>query len=95
MSKKTYDEVSVIRSLSKNSDIRINNTTIEVVSNSTKVGNGSWGKIDYLCKVCHYSYYFVTKLSGKARITMDEEGNPISRKAAKEKLNLICYETCS
>lgn len=55
MKTKNYDEASVVRILSKNPDIDIKyDKTIEVIINSTNVGNGSWGKIDYLCKVHGY-----------------------------------------
>ncbi len=56
MSKKNYDEVSVIRSLSKKNDISVDSRrkVIEVVKNSSNVGNGSWGKIDYLCNYHGY-----------------------------------------
>ena len=88
MAKKiAYDETSVVRALSKKSSIQVNpiNMTIEVLRNSTDVGNGSWGKIDYLCKVHGYVVLFTTKLSKKStpKKVADEEGDGINSKTAK------------
>lgn len=67
--KRAYDETSVVRSLSKKNSIRVNTVekVIKVMKNASDVGNGSWGKIDYLHKVHGYVYVFVTSL-GKKRV---------------------------
>lgn len=56
--KKHYDEASVIRSLMRKHSINISHDmgrpVIEIEKNATDVGNGSWGKIDYLVKYCDY-----------------------------------------
>lgn len=88
MAKKiAYDETSVVRALSKKNSIQVNtvNTTIEVLKNSTDVGNGSWGKIDYLCKVHGYVVIFTEKLSNKftPKKVADEEDSSINSKTAK------------
>lgn len=88
MSKKiAYDETSVVRSLSKKSSIQINSVdkTIEVLKNSTDVGNGSWGKIDYLRKIHGYVVLFTNILSKKItpKKTIDDEYNNINSKTAK------------
>lgn len=94
MKKKNYDEASVIRCLSKKNDIKIDTMTktIEVVKNTTELGNGSWGKIDYLHKVHGYVYCFVSHLTGKylPKKTTSDETSGISGKAAKRenKLNM-------
>lgn len=58
-----YDEMSVVRALSKNPDVRITNRgnikVVEVVKNSQYCGNGTWGKIDFLVKHCGYTYCFI------------------------------------
>ena len=61
---KNYDEMSVVRALSKNPDVKITyranfNKVIEVVKNSQYCGNGTWGKIDFLTKHCGYVQCFV------------------------------------
>lgn len=92
--KKSYDEASVIRSLSKKSSININryNRTIEIVKYNTDVGNGSWGKIDYLCKVHGYICGFVTAIKRKTSVSINNAdfGNDDSSKSAKRerKLNM-------
>lgn len=69
---KKYDEADVVRSLSKNPNIKISkgyssvskgycSGVIEVVKDAPTVGNGSWGKIDYLCNYCGYIYVFIKK----------------------------------
>ena len=88
MAKKiAYDETSVIRSLSKKGSIQINpvNMTVKVLKNSTDVGNGSWGKIDYLRKVHGYVVIFADKLSKKvtSKKTSDDEESGINSKTAK------------
>lgn len=51
--KKEYNEKYVVDILRKNQDIRINegNKTIEISYGFDKLGNSTWGKIDYLEKV--------------------------------------------
>lgn len=88
MAKKiAYDETSVIRSLSKKGSIQINpvNMTIKVLKNSIDVGNGSWGKIDYLRKVHGYVVLFADKLNKKviSKKTFDDEESGINSKTAK------------
>lgn len=90
--KKSYDEASVIRSLSKKSSIRVNTNTkvIEVVRDSTDVGNGSWGKIDYLTKVHGYVYVFVKNMPRKYVNTNESSNNEetINTKMAKREAKL-------
>lgn len=46
-----YTEEKVVQTLSKNPNIRFFGHTIQVVDNpdqATTVGNGSWGKLDFL-----------------------------------------------
>ena len=87
MAKKiAYDETSVVRSLSKKSSIKINTTlkTIEVVDGNTEVGNGSWGKIDYLTKIHGYVVLFVKALKNKPAKNLDNDNyNGRSNKTAK------------
>lgn len=58
-----YDEMSVVRALSKNPDVSIVNRgsgkCIEIVKNSQFCGNGTWGKIDFLVNHCGYYYTFI------------------------------------
>lgn len=90
--KKSYDEVSVIYSLSKKNSIQINtvNKTIEIVRDNIEVGNGSWGKIDYLRKVHGYVVLFVKNLSRKStpNKSSDDENVKISNKTAKREAKL-------
>lgn len=64
MSKRHYDEASVIRSLNRKGGISINSVDkiIFVQKNNSAVGNGSWGKIDYLCHYCGYIVVMVPNI---------------------------------
>lgn len=90
--KRTYDEASVIRSISKKNGVQVNaiEQVIEVVENATDVGNGTWGKIDYLCKVHGYVTVFVDKLSKKPtpKKSMDDEVDNTNSKVAKREAKL-------
>lgn len=66
--KHNLDEV--LRSLGKKHDVRVypNKGDIEVLNGADKtndLGNKSWGKIDFLCNYCGYSWYKVSKFSDK------------------------------
>lgn len=68
--KKHYDEVSVVRALSKKASIYVNTVEkrIDIVKNNTELGNGSWGKIDYLTHVHGYVPVFVSNISARKSI---------------------------
>ncbi len=93
---KKYDEVSVVKALERKSDISIDkvNKTIEIIKDSNEVGNGSWGKIDYLVKVHGYVYLFVKSHKNKKRNVkspVEEKDEIINSKSAKHesKINAI------
>jgi hypothetical protein len=90
--KKVYDEASVVKSISKKKSISVStvNKIINVDRNATDVGNGTWGKIDYLCKVHGYTYAFMSEVVSKARnkkVNNDEEV-AVNNKAAKREAKL-------
>lgn len=86
---RNYDEASVIRSLSKKRSIKIDsvNSTIKVDIDATDIGNGSWGKIDYLC---HYKGYCVVRVKNiinrKGIIPANEDEN--FKIKHREKINM-------
>lgn len=90
---KKYDEAKVIRALNKKGTVNIDtiNKVVEVVKNATNLGNGSWGKIDYLCKVHGYIYVFTTAIANRKSINASNEdityGNNKSAKR-EAKLNM-------
>lgn len=61
MSKKTYDEISVIKALNKKRDVKVSqhDKKIEVTIGTIDCGNGTWGKIDYLVHYCGYIQLWV------------------------------------
>lgn len=85
MKKKNYDEVSVIRSITKKADISVDyvNKIIQVKEDSNEVGNGTWGKIDYLCHYCGYIYVRLKTINNR-KIINREFGDDNDRKTSKK-----------
>lgn len=93
MTKKvSYDEVSVAKSLSRKSSIKVypNLKTVIIKKGATDVGNGSWGKIDYLCKVHGYVYIFSNLIGQFAKDVQEDsdDSSVINKKAAKRQAKL-------
>ena len=90
MKKKNYDEAKVVRIISKKRDIRADGIkkTIEVVKDSTEVGNGSWGKIDYLCGVHGYVVLFVNALNKASIAFKDDEQEVVTRHSKRDKFSM-------
>lgn len=94
-----YNENSVVRSLYRNPDVKINTSskTIEVNRNATHCGNGSWGKIDFLTNYCGYFVKVVQNfshsISNKVKISRSkiEETDEVStsKKSFRGKRNHI------
>ena len=75
MARKQYREDEVLNSLSSKKDIRIIRGEIQILSDYIHIfgekilnpkktfdlGNGSWGKIDFLTKNCGYHICFIEK----------------------------------
>lgn len=85
MKKKNYDEVSVIRSITKKADVSVDyvDKIIQVKEDSNEVGNGTWGKIDYLCHYCGY-IYIILKTINNRKIINKEFGDDNDRKTSKK-----------
>lgn len=83
--KKKYDEMSVVRALAKNPDVKITNRVnlkvVEVVKGSQYCGNATWGKIDFLVKYCGYTQCFIDI---NAQIAAKQAEKAAKRQAAKE-----------
>lgn len=98
MKKKNYDEVSVIRSITKKADVSIDyvNKIVQVKKDSNEVGNSTWGKIDYLCHYCGYSYIISKTINNNRKVINREFGDDNDRKTPKKerkqlKLDMIKY----
>lgn len=63
--KRDYDEVSVVQYLSKKKGCDVSEKSIKIDSNQSDIGNASWGRIDYLCKMHGYTYIVVDGLPKK------------------------------
>lgn len=93
MTKKvSYDEVSVAKSLSKKSSVSVNTNTktVTIKKGATDVGNGSWGKIDYLCKVHGYVYVFFGSVGKSTKDVQEDsdDGSVVNKKTAKRQAKL-------
>lgn len=92
--KKVYDEVSIVRALSKKASVYVNTVEkrIDIVKNNTELGNGSWGKIDYLTHVHGYVPVFVSNISARKsikKIIDNDTDNTRSKSSKREaKLNM-------
>lgn len=88
MAKKHYDEVSVVRSLSRKSSIQISSfKEIKIKKGATDIGNGSWGKIDYLCHVHGYHVFFTASVAKSSTID-DGDGQSYRETKKSRKLNM-------
>lgn len=80
-----YDEMSVVRALSKNPDVKITNHgklhVVEVVKGGQYCGNGTWGKIDFLVKHCGYVQAFINV---NEQIAAKQAEKAAKRQAAKD-----------
>lgn len=79
-----HDEVNVLRSLGRNKEVSVNtvNKTVTVNRDAQTVGNGTWGKIDYLVHYCGYTQLFTNDKSIKRGI--NAETKVISDKKIKQ-----------
>lgn len=75
MAGKRYDENKVIRLLSRNSGVNVlpQEGIVEIIKGSTTVGNGTWGKIDFLVHYCGYYHRWVKSFSNRARVAKDRD----------------------
>ena len=48
-----------------------------------EVGNGSWGKIDYLCHYCGYHWMYSSKSSTVVHVNSYNENKKETKRAAK------------
>lgn len=94
--KVAYDEASVIRAIERKNDVKVDYSTqtVQVIKCTTNLGNGTWGKIDYLCNYCGYSYAFVDsfdkKANSKRNVNVVDDKDVVSPKVVKRqsKLNM-------
>lgn len=79
MKTKNYDEMSVVRSLNKVQGVMVNtNQKIVEVAKEHSAGNGSWGKIDYLCHYKGYIVLFKDNINSYTKSKMSEIGEQTS-----------------
>lgn len=83
---KNYDEATCVRELNKKASCEVVGSVINVLIGATDLGNGSWGKVDFLRRYCGYRQIFVKelpKLTKKIHIVRysdDEDNAPKRRK---------------
>ena len=89
--KKSYDETSVIRNISRRKGININYSSkvIEVHKDATDVGNSTWGKIDYLTHYCGWFVSVQDKINKKV-FNIDNDSYVDSKVSKREnKIKLV------
>ena len=77
MAKKHYDEATAIRAVAKKCQVNYGDKTIGVNTSTGQVGNGTWGKIDYLCNYCGWHWNHVNTI-------VTEKSNDAPRKKRKD-----------
>lgn len=86
---KNYDEAICVKALNKKSDCEVFGNVINVLLGATSLGNGSWGKIDFLTKHCGYRQIFVKelpKITKKTRVIHNVEDTEVIPKRRKKGL---------
>lgn len=68
---KNYDEATCVKELNKKVSCEVAGSVINVLIGATDLGNGSWGKIDFLRRYCGYRQIFVKELSKLTKKTRD------------------------
>lgn len=91
---KKYDEGSALRAIKQNPVITVNGNVITIVKDNNLVGNGTWGKIDFLVNYCGYIKEFVDMDEQRAIKIAERQAKKAAKKAAraerrKTKLNLV------
>lgn len=86
---KNYDEATCVKELNKKASCEVVDSIINVLIGATDLGNGSWGKIDFLRRYCGYRQIFVKelpKLIKKTRIIRDSDDTEVNPKRRKKGL---------
>ena len=89
-----HDEVNVLRSLGRNKEVSVNtvNKTVTVSRDAQNVGNGTWGKIDYLVHYCGYTQLFTNdknvkhSTNAETKVISNKKEKQETKQAAKLKL---------
>lgn len=89
-----YDEVTVVRELCKNPAVTINDKVISVIKDTNLIGNGFWGRIDFLTKYCGYTLIQVDLDEQRAAKIAEQEARKAAKAAAraekrKSKIDII------
>jgi len=78
-----YDELTVVRELTKNPAVTINGKKISIVKNTNLIGNSFWGRIDFLTKYCGYTLVQVDLDEQRAAKIAEQEAKKAAKSAAK------------
>lgn len=90
-----YDEATAVASVSKKAVVNLGTKTISYNPNNHQIGNGTWGKIDFLTKYCGWhlvkdsgaTVINKTSSSSKKRkqVKQDDENKPKIKKMKMKK----------
>ena len=86
---KNYDEATCVKELNKKASCEIVGSVINVLIGATDLGNGSWGKVDFLRRYCGYKQIFVKELptlTKKTHVISDVEDTEVTPKRRKKGL---------
>lgn len=71
MASKHYDEAKVLASVSKKCVVNRGNKIISYNPSNHQIGNGTWGKIDYLTKYCGWTLLKDNSVNGGRKVDVD------------------------
>ena len=81
---KKYDEASVIKSLAEKKCVV--DTKMKVISVPRGVlGNGSWGKVDYLCHYYGYTQTWLDNKPASSPVKEDDDDKTLYNKPKRKK----------
>ena len=86
---KNYDEATCVKELNKKASCEVVGSVINVLIGATDLGNGSWGKVDFLRRYCGYKQIFVKELpksTKKTCVISDVENIEVTPKRRKKGL---------
>lgn len=91
MKTKKYNEADVIAALKRKQGISIALNKVIELAKDAIVGNGTWGKIDYLKTYCGYSVFRASS-NNNHNIEEKQKANRIRREDKKEIKELKVYK---
>lgn len=83
---KRYDEATALRAVAKKCAVDYGSHSIGVNTSTGMVGNGTWGKIDFLCHYCEWHWTHInTVISEKVSDAPTKKRKKVDSENTKSK----------